>query len=100
MKKIIKMVTFGSDLSGREFGKSAFSKIVLQGELPMTLDFSDVSSIGSSFADEVVAEIARLQESKIIIINANRVVKSCLNDVADDKKIKIEYQTTQMHQNI
>lgn len=93
MNTIVKMITFGSDLSGREFGKSAFNEIIQKNAVPMTLNFTNISSIGSSFADEVVAEIARLQKSKITILNANRVVKSCLNDVASDKGFLIDYQT-------
>ena len=87
------MVLFGSDLSGREFGKKTFNEIKLKNTIPWDLDFTVIDSIGSPIADEFIAEIARLQNSKIIIINANRVVKSYLNDVASDKSFLIEYQT-------
>ena len=88
---IIQMKKYGEDLSGRDFGKLTFMEITAHGKYPFTLDFQNVGSIGSSFADEVVAEIAKNQSNRVIILNANRVVRSCLTDVATEKEIIINY---------
>ena len=86
------MKDYGSSLTGREFGKDSFLATYKKYNLPVELDFLDVSSIGSSFADEFVAEFAKLQDSKIVILNSNRVVKQCLNDVAEEKLLTIIYK--------
>jgi anti-anti-sigma regulatory factor len=86
------MKVYGQDLSGRDFGKQTFKEISEKYGFPISLDFAEVGSIGSSFADELVAEVAKMQSNKITIYSANRVIRSCLNDVATEKKFSIEYQ--------
>lgn len=85
----ILMNVYGSALTGREFGKISFKEIKVKLVGPVELDFTGVSSIGSSFADEFVAEIAKLQDKKIRVVNSNRVIRDCLEDVAEDKGIEI-----------
>ncbi|MBI4925824.1 MAG: hypothetical protein HY843_07870 [Bdellovibrio sp.] len=48
-----------------------------------------VSSLGSSFADEVVSPLAHKQGNQITVLNANAAVRSCLRDVRDETGIKI-----------
>ncbi len=91
MTDTIFMKEYGFSLTGREFGKISFVEKKEKAELPVVLDFTDVKSIGSSFADEFVAEFAKLQGSKIIIKNANRIIKECLEEVAEEKNIEVNY---------
>jgi len=86
---ISKLNQFGADLAGRDFGKRVYEIIIQETKLPMVLDFAGVGSIGSSFADEVIVKIAGQQNNKIIVKNINRVIKSCLNDVAEEAKINL-----------
>ncbi len=81
---------FGATLTGREFGKTAYEEIK-KGSIgvPVALDFGGVASLGSSFADEVVTPFAQVQGSKIVVLNANAVVQSCLRDVRDETGIQI-----------
>jgi hypothetical protein len=81
------MNTFGSVLTGREFGKDTMDRIVM--EYPVTLDFSGVSTLGSSYADEVIIPIAAKQNNKINVCNVNSPVLDCIKDVAEDGKIEV-----------
>jgi anti-anti-sigma regulatory factor len=87
----IMMKIYGIDLTGREYGQKSYKELHEKLKSEVLLNFSGVSSIGSSFADEFVGEIAKLQNDHIKIANANRVIKSCLNDVATEKDFVIEY---------
>ena len=78
----LKLKMFGSILTGREYGKDSMKKINV--EYPVTLDFSGVNSLGSSFADEVLIPIAAKQNNRIDICNANSSVINCIRDTADD----------------
>lgn len=90
---VIKLNEYGTDLSGREFGKKVFKELSLKiGDKEASLDFLGVGSVGSSFADEVVAGLAKKQNNIIKIKGANRVVKSCLGEVRDDAEIEIIYE--------
>ncbi len=90
---ILKLDCFGSTLTGREFGKSSYQEILKkQLKLPVVLDFSGISSLGSSFADEVIFPLAHAQGNQITILNANDVVRSCLRDVSDETGMKIVYK--------
>jgi anti-anti-sigma regulatory factor len=87
----IMMNVYGIDLTGREYGQKSYIELHAKLNTPVLLDFTGVSSIGSSFADEFVGELAKLQGNHIKIANANRVIRSCLNDVATEKDFRIEY---------
>ncbi len=81
---------FGATLTGREFGKTSYGELKKTPiKLPVVLDFGGVASVGSSFADEVVPPLAQAQGNKIVILNANEAVKSCLRDVRDETGIRI-----------
>lgn len=82
---------FGLNLSGRPQGIQAFGVIVDKLGPPYELDFTDIFSIGSSFADEVVAELARLNGGIVKVYNSNRIIQKCLKAVAKDKEIEILY---------
>lgn len=86
---VVMLKKFGMNLSGRPLGISTFPIIVSQHEAPFELDFSEVFSIGSSFADEVVAKLAELNGGEIKIINSSNVVNKCLKDVAKEKGFKL-----------
>ena len=86
----IKMKEYGSVLTGREFGKTVFTELRPKLVPPVILDFSEVASLGSSFGDEVVPAIARLQGDAVQIVNANHVVKEILKDVAEDGGIELQ----------
>lgn len=88
---LVKLNDYGLNLSGRPLGIQSYTVIVNKYEKPFDLDFSNVFSVGSSFADEVVAKLAILNEGEIKIINANNIIKKCLNDVSKEKKFIVTY---------
>jgi len=90
--KTFKMNLFGSVLTGREFGKETIEKINL--EYPVILDFSEVNTLGSSYADEVLVPIAAKQNNKLHVSNVNAPVKDCIQDVANDSGIEVNILNT------
>lgn len=57
---LVNLKRFGINLAGRPLGIQSFPIIIKEYEKPFDLDFQDVFSIGSSFADEVVARLAEM----------------------------------------
>ncbi len=86
---IVNLSRFGLNLSGRALGISAFPIIMKEFQIPYELDFMDVNSIGSSFADEVVVRLAELNGGEIVIHNSKGVINKCLKDVAKEFNIKL-----------
>lgn len=86
---MVNLKRFGINLSGRPLGVSTYPIIVKDYVAPFELDFMDVNSVGSSFADEVVAKLAKLNGGKIIVRNCKNVVLKCLNDVAEEHKFEL-----------
>lgn len=86
---VISLSQYGTVLTGREFGADVMKNLNEGLKLPVTLDFSGVESLGSSFGDEVVPIIAEKQGNVIKILNANNEVKATLKDIAFDSNIKI-----------
>ena len=83
------MSKYGTILTGREFGKQAMTELQSSLEHPVELDFSGVTSLGSSFGDEVIPVIAQKQNGLLTVINLNKAVWDCLLQIADEYKIKI-----------
>lgn len=86
---VVLLNKFGLNLAGRALGIKTFPIIVKEYEAPYELDFNEVFSIGSSFADEVVAKLAKLNEGEIKVFNSNSVIRKCLNDVADEQGFRV-----------
>lgn len=89
---LINLYEFGLNLSGRPVGKSSYSVIRNNNEGPYELDFTRVMSVGSSFSDEVVGKLANDNGGSIVVINANRVIRKCLDNLKVEKGIDIEYR--------
>lgn len=87
---VIKMSSFGSVLTGREYGVNVAKKILSDFEPPLTFDFTGVLSVGSSFGDEIFKAVVAFGPGKIKIQNVNNVVRAALNQVQEDLGIKIE----------
>lgn len=88
---VIALQEYGSDLAGREFGKTVYKQLSDKFAGEVCFDFAGVESLGSSFADEVIVKFAGRQGNKVEVRNANRVVRSCLSDVEDESGTKIVY---------
>lgn len=86
----VSLKKFGLNLSGRPLGISSFPIILAEHQPPFELDFEGVYSIGSSFADEVVAKLAELNGGNIRILNSTNVINKCLRDVAKEKRFTLE----------
>lgn len=82
---LVNLKRFGLNLSGRPLGISSLPVILAEYEAPYELDFDGVFSIGSSFADEVVAKLAELNGGSIKIVNSTNVINKCLKDVSKEK---------------
>lgn len=91
MKKYL-IKKHGSVLTGRDYGIKVMKEIRPILVEKMALDFSGVSSLGSSFGDEVVTPIAKYNGGSVEIYNANSAVKTALKDVEEDGEIKILFK--------
>lgn len=89
---MLNMKTYGSILTGREFGKDTMEKISSNIEYPVILDFAGVHSLGSSFADEVLLPIGKHQGGKLVVKNVKPAVLACIQDVAKDGGIEIKLE--------
>jgi hypothetical protein len=90
----IKMNMYGAVLTGRAFGKEVYERIFagLNKQL-VILDFEGVFSLGSSFGEEIVVPIAKLQQSQVTVVSAAPAVRDCLEQIEKDYKIKINFTT-------
>ena len=87
---IIKLKKYGSILTGRPFGQKVMEELEPLLEYPVVLDFEGAISMGSSFGDEVVSKIAQRQSGEIEVMNANKVIWSCLDRLAEDHGIRVK----------
>lgn len=87
--RILDMSRYGTILTGREFGKQTMAELRLTLEYPVELDFRGVTSLGSSFGDEVVPVIAQQQSGQLPVIGPNKAVWDCLFQIAEEHKIQI-----------
>ena len=85
------MKKHGTVLTGRDYGISVMKEITPYLEKGMVLNFLDVSSLGSSFGDEVVTPVAIFNDGEVDVLNANKSVKEALKDVEEDGEIKINF---------
>jgi hypothetical protein len=91
---LVQLRRFGLNLTGRPLGIQTLPIILKEYARPFDLDFSGVFSIGSSFADEVVAKLAEMNGGQIKIYNSTNVIKKCLRDVATEKMFDLEFLDT------
>ncbi len=89
---IVELKKYGINLSGRALGIKTYPIILDEYKPPYDLDFNGVFSMGSSFADEVVAKLAKLNNGKIKILNSNTVINKCLKDVSKDKEFELIFE--------
>lgn len=83
----VPMNKFGRTLTDRPDGQKAFSSICNEYEPPYQLDFKGVISMGSSFGDEVVIKLAKLQNNNIEILNVNDGVRACIKRVVEGTNV-------------
>ena len=87
----VKMIQFGSTLTDRADGKKTSISIMDKYSQPVSLDFVDVVSLGSSFGDEVIPPLAEKQNRKIIILNANNIIKNSIRRIVEERSIEISF---------
>ncbi len=87
----IKLKEYGAILTGREFGKTVFKTLVEKYKPPFELDFEGVFSMGSSFGDEVLPPIARLQENELRVLNTSKTVKTCIVAIREGTGIRFTF---------
>lgn len=85
----VKMIQFGPFLTGRDFGQKTMKDLEPQLRHPVALDFSGTISLGSSFGDEILPNIAKKQGGKITVINPNKAVWDCLTRIAAESKFEL-----------
>ncbi len=88
----IELKKFGMTLTDRADGQKAFASIVKNHQQPYVLNFNGVMSMGSSFGDEVVVRLARIQGNQIAIFNANDGIKNCISRVIEETGIAVNFQ--------
>jgi len=91
MSTTIEMVRFGRTLTDRTYGKRAAETILRRYKIPVSLDFKGVISLGSSFGDEIIAAIGPEQQNRIPVRNTNGAVRACLEKVALDSDVSLEF---------
>jgi len=87
----IPMRQYGSTLTGRADGKKAFQDILRRAAFPVSLDFSGVVSLGSSFGDEVILAVAERQGNSVTILNANRVIQNAIRRSVEDIPVTVSF---------
>ena len=80
---------YGTILTGRSFGKQTMEELSPTLDYPVELDFRGVTSLGSSFGDEVIPGIARQQNGQLTAIGPNKAVWDCLLQIAEEHNIQI-----------
>lgn len=85
------MKKFGIVLTGRDYGKAAARQILESLSFPITLDFADILSVGSSFGDEVVSAVAARQGGRLTILNAASIVRNSLEQSAKDHGVTLAF---------
>lgn len=86
---ILDLSTYGTILTGREFGKQTMEELRPTLKYPVELDFSGVTALGSSFGDEVIPTIAQQQSGRITVIRPNKAVWDCLLQISGEHNIQI-----------
>ncbi len=87
----VKMIRFGSTLTDRADGKKTSISIMDKYSQPVRLDFADVVSLGSSFGDEIILPLAEKQNRKIIVLNANNIIKNSIRRIVEERSIEISF---------
>lgn len=87
------MQQFGTTLTDRSDGKKAFTEILRTSTFPVTLDFSGVVSLGSSFGDEVILKVAERQENKVAVFHANHVIQNAIRRTIEDTPVVVSFDT-------
>ena len=88
----IKLNTHGTVLTGREYGKSVLKMLLEKYPSPVELDFEGVFSMGSSFGDEVVVPLAKRQGDEMVVLNASKTVKACIEDIRVETRINFIFR--------
>lgn len=88
---IIKLKEYGSVLTGREFGKTTLKALLEKYKQPFVFDFEGVFSMGSSFGDEVLLPVAKLQDNEVTVLNVSKTVKVCLGAISEENNIKFTF---------
>lgn len=89
----IKMNEFGLTLTGRPYGKDCYEKISRRGLIaPYILNFKGVISLGSSFGEEVIVPLSKIDSSELFISSANPAIKNCLEKIKTDFDLKLSFR--------
>lgn len=90
----IMLKNFGVILTGRPYGVQIYSELQKEFsiESEVEFDFSGVASLGSSFGEEVIVPFAKRQGDKVTVRSANSPVRSCLQLIAQDFNLKIDFK--------
>lgn len=86
------MKNYGLILTGREYGINVAQEIANEFQPPFEFDFTEVLSLGSSFGDEIFKTVTNISKDKIVVINANKIVKAAIVQVAVDLKIEVDFK--------
>lgn len=85
---------FGIILTGRPYGVQIYSELQKEYESAdeVEFNFTGVASLGSSFGEEVIVPFAKKQGNKITIRSANAPVRSCIQLIAKDFDLTIDFK--------
>lgn len=86
----ILMKQFGAALTGREYGKNVAEKFFAHVDSnSIELSFEGVTSLGSSFGDEIFKALKANGLSEVKVSHSNRAVSDCLKEIQNELSIKI-----------
>lgn len=93
MQNII-LKNFGVILTGRPYGVQIYSELQKEygNVAEVEFDFSGVASLGSSFGEEVLVPFAKKQGNKMTIHSASSPVKSCIQLIAKDFSLTVDFK--------
>lgn len=93
MRNIV-LKNFGVILTGRPYGVQIYSELQKEYDnaAGVEFDFTGIASLGSSFGEEVIVPFAKKQGNKITVYSANAPVRSCLQLIAKDFNLTVNFK--------
>ena len=94
----IELRKFGTTLTSRDSGREAYKVIEpslrgLKDDEEVTVDFSGVNTFSPSWGDEVVMNIIRNTNNKVVLLNTDNIsVKESMKLLAEVNRVELNFR--------
>jgi hypothetical protein len=91
---VVTLREYGLVLTGRPYGSQTFEALLKKysGNSRVEFDMSGIAAMGSSFGEEVLVPFARKQGNRLVIHFASEPVKNCIDLIAKDFDLDVEFR--------